>query len=604
MDDFTTNIIYQNDESPYFRCLECSLIPEIKLNYYNNDNYEKKIQIHYKCENNHKGIIPINDFLNKSTYNDIYKVFCANNNNHQQKDRTSFIYCIDCEKFFCPECHLEHKNEHNKFCKINEFDYKCKIHNKSYSKYCFNCSKNICEECLNEHLNHNIKKIVNEINIEKYIDKIRIVNEYNNAVFNIINRYINYINKVIEKFKNDLIKYYEDFKNFNTLEITLCEKLIKIAKENIERKNNLNYNIINNLQLILNFNELNKDKLDCDLKKNNNIEYIISHSKTFLTNFNNLILKSSPFNYPINSLKKIKINKEDNNFILAGIKLFDNRIAFSFTNSNINIYDNNLKKNITIKLSEDEYGLCFYQLLNETLLVGTNFGYIYCISIEKAYKIQGKYSFNINERKLRIIKILNHPDKKKLIIVFEAHMIKIIDINNFKEEEKIIDELHNINITNAIFNNNKLILFSSKNNLIKFLEYSNNKFNVCQNEIQFSCIDWLEGVIIIDKERILAIGNEKLLLININNYQIKESYLNEQYISFYNMGNNTFLIGGYQKLIKGMIEGDEINIHKDKPFIIEDINEKNLIMKFVDMGNGEFVIGCQSGEIIKYQFRI
>ena len=70
------------------------------------------------------------------------------------------------------------------------------------------------------------------------------------------------------------------------------------------------------------------------------------------------------------------------------------------------------------------------------------------------------------------------------------------------------------------------------------------------------------------------------------------------------MGNNTFLIGGYQKLIKGMIEGDEINIHKDKPFIIEDINEKNLIMKFVDMGNGEFVIGCQSGEIIKYQFRI
>ena len=155
-----------------------------------------------------------------------------------------------------------------------------------------------------------------------------------------------------------------------------------------------------------------------------------------------------------------------------------------------------------------------------------------------------------------------------------------------------------------IFNNNKLILFSSKNNLIKFLEYSNNKFNVCQNEIQFSCIDWLEGVIIIDKERILAIGNEKLLLININNYQIKESYLNEQYISFYNMGNNTFLIGGYQKLIKGMIEGDEINIHKDKPFIIEDINEKNLIMKFVDMGNGEFVIGCQSGEIIKYQFRI
>ena len=599
MDDFTTNIIYQNDESPYFRCLECSLIPEIKLNYYNNDNYEKKIQIHYKCENNHKGIIPINDFLNKSTYNDIYKVFCAKNNNHQQKDRTSFIYCIECEKFYCPECHLEHKNEHNKFCKINEFDYQCKVHNKSYSKYCFDCSKNICEESLNEHLNHKIKNINNKINIEKYTDIIKKAQEYNSNVNQLVNSYIKYIQYTLKK----LIINLENFKDLNNLEINLCNRLIKIAEENNDNKN-LNYHIINNLNLILNFNEFNINKIEIDKNKINEIEYVISHSNSFLTNFNNFILKSSIFNSSISNLKIINENKEDNNFILAGIKLFDNRIAFSFTNSNINIYDNNLKKNITIKLSEDEYGLCFYQLLNETLLVGTNFGYIYCISIEKAYKIQGKYSFNINERKLRIIKILNHPDKKKLIIVFEAHMIKIIDINNFKEEEKIIDELHNINITNAIFNNNKLILFSSKNNLIKFLEYSNNKFNVCQNEIQFSCIDWLEGVIIIDKERILAIGNEKLLLININNYQIKESYLNEQYISFYNMGNNTFLIGGYQKLIKGMIEGDEINIHKDKPFIIEDINEKNLIMKFVDMGNGEFVIGCQSGEIIKYQFRI
>ena len=91
---------YENDEFSNFRCLdlECNLIPEITLNYNDNtDDYKNKIQIVYKCEDNHKGIIPINDFLmNSSNYN-IYKVVCAKNTNHQQKDKTSFIYCIECE---------------------------------------------------------------------------------------------------------------------------------------------------------------------------------------------------------------------------------------------------------------------------------------------------------------------------------------------------------------------------------------------------------------------------------------------------------------------------------------------------------------------------
>ena len=52
--------------------------------------------------------------------------------------------------------------------------------------------------------------------------------------------------------------------------------------------------------------------------------------------------------------------------ILSGIHLYDNRIGFSFTNSKINIYDTNLNKNITITLSEDEYGFVYinYQINN------------------------------------------------------------------------------------------------------------------------------------------------------------------------------------------------------------------------------------------------
>ena len=78
--------------------------------------------------------------------------------------------------------------------------------------------------------------------------------------------------------------------------------------------------------------------------------------------------------------------------------------------------------------------------------------------------------------------------------------------------------------------------------------------------------------------------------------------MKEQYFSFYNIGNNSFLIGGLQKFIQGFIEGDNIKVNEEKKYIIRDIKENDLIMKFIDMGNRKFVIGCQRGEIIKYQF--
>ena len=281
--------------------------------------------------------------------------------------------------------------------------------------------------------------------------------------------------------------------------------------------------------------------------------------------------------------------------ILSGIHLYDNRIGFSFTNSKINIYNTNLKKNITITLSEDEYGLCLYQLSNQQLLVGTNLGNIYSFILKKnEYKEKGKFS--IIEK--RIFKILKHPKNDKLLIVIEGNEIKTLDINNFKiDDENIIKDNKITKISNAIINNNKLILFSSPENIIKFWEYSDNIFKIENKEIQFPCVDWLEGVIIIDDERILVLGNEKLLLININNYQSKEIDLNEQFISLCYMGNNSILIGGNNKIIQCFINENN-NIEISNNDII--INEGSLITKFIDLGNRKFVIGTQKGKIFKF----
>ena len=283
--------------------------------------------------------------------------------------------------------------------------------------------------------------------------------------------------------------------------------------------------------------------------------------------------------------------------ILSGIHLYDNRIGFSFTNSKINIYNTNLKKNITIKLSENEYGLCLYQLSNQQILVGTNLGNIYSFILKKnEYKEKGKFS--IIEK--RIFKILKHPKNDKLLIVIEGNEIKILNINNFKiDDENIIKDNKITKISNAIIKNNKLILFSSPENIIKFWEYSDNIFKIENKEIQFPCVDWLEGVIIIDDERILVLGNEKLLLININNYQSKEIDLNEQFISLCYMGNNSILIGGNNKIIQCFINENN-NIEISNNDII--INEGSLITKFIDLGNRKFVIGTQKGKIFKCGF--
>ena len=599
---FNNSIFSASSDTPYekeeklsnFRCFDddCNLIPEIALNYNDNNDYNEKIQIFYKCEDNHKGIISINDFINKSINYDIYNILCSNNEKHIQNDRTSFIYCIQCDSFFCPECHKQHENIHNKFCKINEFDYQCKIHNKSYSKYCFNCSKNICDECLNEHLNHNVKNIDNNFNIEKYIDKINKAKEYNKNAIDIVNGYIKYIQDCLRNLINNL----ENFKDINKIEIDFCNILKRIAEEN-KGTHNLNYHIIKNMNLILNFNELNINKIKINPNRINEIEYVISHSNSFLTNCNNFILKSSILNSSIANLKIINENKEDNNFILSGIELFDNRIAFSFSNSNINIYDYNLQKNQIIKLSEDEYALCLFQLPNEEFLIGTNLGNIYSF-ILKNNKYEEKGKFQIIEK--RIFKILKHPNIEKILIVIEGNEIITFNINNYKIEDDNIKDNKIKKISNAIIHNDKLILFSSPENIIKFWKYleKENKFILENNEINFSCVDWLEGVIIIDNERILVLGNEKLLLININNFNNnKEFDLTEQFISLYYMGNNYFLIGGNNKIIQGFIdENDNINISEN----IISIKEGNLITKFIGLRNENFVIGTKKGKIFKF----
>ena len=575
---------FNNNELQFFRCPECFLIPIIKL--INEDN---EIIIEIKCEKNHIEKIKLKEFYKKTTAINIYDALCYNNNDHNQKDKTSFIYCMECEHFFCPECHGNHIKEHNeKYCNINKFDYQCKIHNQPYLKYCLSCSKNICDKCI-EHNEHDVIFINNQIDIDEYRNKINKSIFYLNCIVENFNIYIQKSNKLLE----ELILNFEKFKTINTYELEICINLIKLVDEYKNSKERVfNYNIIKNLEG-LTFNHLNVNNIINITNKNNTLSSIFYFNK-FLSNDNNM-LQNSILDYNINKLKELELNKDEDYLILSGMKLFNKRIAFNYSNGKLKIYNNTLKNEFSIQLPENEYGYCITQLKDETILVGTNLGNIY------SYKINDNTINQINKMQLfdnQIFKILNYEDY--ILISNEKCLIYTLNVNNINDMSYKNKFDLNHKISNLIFNENKLISFSNYDKIkIKIWDFNINKCNLKKeiDDIRITSIDWLEGVVNIDIAHILILGSKHLILFNISKYEIIHLInLNEEFLSLLNIGNDYILIGGDNKIVGVNINSNKIQVLESLN-VFKNTNESNFISKIIDFGNGVFALGSQKGNI-------
>lgn len=144
------------------KCPECFSIPEIS---YDNDGYYK-----YKCRNNHKERLQLNELLDKCLISDIlYKcVFCNKTNN---KDNFLFFYyCFNCKKVICSKekCLKIHKKkcseDFNNFIPCNNLTSLCYEYGEKLNLYCINCDLNICEKCKG-HEKHEIK-FMNQMTID------------------------------------------------------------------------------------------------------------------------------------------------------------------------------------------------------------------------------------------------------------------------------------------------------------------------------------------------------------------------------------------------------------------------------------------------------
>ena len=596
------NNINIGNKDHYYRCPDCLSIPQLYLSYdekkgNEDENKQIDVNIKIKCEKKHNTNMSLKDF--QSIDGPLYNIFETNCNNcggdykRLNTEKDSFFYCFDCEFFFCPRCHDEHKRNHKKFCKVNKFDYVCKEHLENFTYFCPICFKNMCPDCKEKDDKNHLNKIksINSINIEQYDNKLQEAKKYKETICDIISQYI----KEYEQLKRNLIDNFENFKTLNNFEIEICEKLIDFAKVYGNKRDNLNYFIYQNINTILNFNHLNVNELTDNIIGEKNMQNRIFYINTFLTNSNNFILKNSNETLSLENAKIEYENKEYKYFILNGIQLYDGRIALGLTNTNVNIYNNELKTDFSIQLKENENALSLYQLLNGEILVGTNFGNIISYYIRNNEFIE---HIKMNITDLRIFKIINHPDLKKIIIAIENGDIKVLNIgisNYFIEEEFSFDSHHPI--VNVILNKNKLITISKQEQEIRIWEYQNDtqKFKCIQNSIKVPNSDWFENVCNVDDDRIIVIGNSQATLINIKDFQIVNSLqLNNEFITIFNMTHNSFLIGGIKTISQIVLNNNNLVLVNNKE--ISDI-EGDLITKILDAGNMGIIITTSRGII-------
>ena len=134
------------------RCPNCNLISLLKLNY-----EEGKPKINYSCENNHKGDISLEEYLQKYNTYSLSRQDCSECKKKQNEVKGEFSFCSKCNKFLCNNCVVNHPNgDKHKISYLTRYDSLCKAHFNYYSLYCNKCKKNLCVYCKAEHASHDL----------------------------------------------------------------------------------------------------------------------------------------------------------------------------------------------------------------------------------------------------------------------------------------------------------------------------------------------------------------------------------------------------------------------------------------------------------------
>ena len=288
-------------------CDECDEIPKIICT----DIVKKTIL--FKCKNHGLKNLDIKEYVsNSQNYNsNNWKCSkCKNIQREQIKDKFKYcecgsVFCLSCYKLHLVELENNKKPKHEFSLDSDKFDLNCKEKpshfNNIYKGYCFECNKNFCNECEIEHKNHNTIQN-NKLEIDsKDINKIKEINKEYRSLITYYESLIRLNNLIIYAYENFRGNYYNAYNinialnNYqrNKYIDILNKKDSKIMLPGVDDSNLYNY--MNNLYI-------KKEALNEDTA----IEIKIDNK--FFNNYDLKILTQIP-------LKNLRILELDNNAI-------------------------------------------------------------------------------------------------------------------------------------------------------------------------------------------------------------------------------------------------------------------------------------------------
>ena len=211
------------------------------------DNYKINLD---NCDNGHSiHDILLSEYNATQTINQL-NIKCKNcKQNKTEVYNNKFYICCNCGINLCPICRSYHSKEHL-ILDFEQKNYFCREHGERFKSYCVQCHKNICDFC---ELNHD--------KTHKFIyhrDIIQTEEENINKLKTKIDTFKNEVNKLIDKL-NKVVQNMEIYYNINKnlSENELRNKNYQILM-NINRLHNYNKYIINDIDLFLNENKIEK----------------------------------------------------------------------------------------------------------------------------------------------------------------------------------------------------------------------------------------------------------------------------------------------------------------------------------------------------------
>ena len=341
-----------------YRCNYCPYIPLMKIMY---KGY--KVFMEYRCQNGHYSYEKLYDFYQRNKRNSINSAMCCVG--YEINDGSqNFYYCNDCQQYYCEKdkaAHEKYDEKPHNLINLKCIDNICSEHGNVINDYCLDCHENICNKC-KSHSNHkkvSISKIlINDKNLEQYRNQLNILKRKFNNFYNECDKTIKEVLDFIENFNENLKK----FKKVNDYSFNICEDLIN-SYYYLKEKNSLNYEIIENINSVLNFNDI---KFNMD-KNFNCIARLIYINSVIKLEYNTLFkLKENFINFDF------KITEEEEKLIKAKNKGTDLEYK--------RIRDSNFENTYYGYFKHDPTG-------NETIDEINGFG----IKMNKNYKYMGEF---------------------------------------------------------------------------------------------------------------------------------------------------------------------------------------------------------------------